>query len=52
VAFYFSRIGNDDGAKELIEGLDNDEELGRWIDCFPGMAFITGYFAFWSFTLT
>ncbi|KAF8541757.1 hypothetical protein BDD12DRAFT_695326, partial [Trichophaea hybrida] len=35
VAFYFSRIGNHEGAKKLIEELDNDEALGRWIDCFP-----------------
>ncbi|KAA8894981.1 hypothetical protein FN846DRAFT_998187 [Sphaerosporella brunnea] len=34
-AFYFSRIGNDDDAKALIEGLDNDPSLGKWIDCFP-----------------
>jgi len=37
VAFYFSRIGDDKGAKALIEGLDNDELLGPWIDCFPGV---------------
>jgi hypothetical protein len=37
VAFHFSRIGNDEGAKKLIEDLDNDETLGKWIDCFPGL---------------
>ncbi|KAI5841683.1 hypothetical protein BZA05DRAFT_412931 [Tricharina praecox] len=35
VAFYFARIGHDQGAKELIEELDNDTELGSWIDCLP-----------------
>jgi hypothetical protein len=37
VAFYFARIGGGKGAKKLIEDLDNDELLGSWIDCFPGV---------------
>ncbi|KAF8250412.1 hypothetical protein K440DRAFT_541418 [Wilcoxina mikolae CBS 423.85] len=36
VAFYFARVGDDEGAKDLIESLDNDKSIGNWIDCFPG----------------
>jgi len=35
VAFFFSRIGNDPGAKALIEGLDNHKSVREYIDCFP-----------------
>lgn len=40
MAFYFARVGDDEGARELIESLDNDESIGQWIDCFPGKLYI------------
>lgn len=36
VAFMFARLGNDEGAKTLIQELDDHETLGKWIDCLPG----------------
>lgn len=36
VAFQFSRVGDDDGALELLKRLDNDQEIGMYIDCLPG----------------
>ncbi|KAI5851644.1 hypothetical protein DFP73DRAFT_629072 [Morchella snyderi] len=35
VAFHFSRVGNDEGAKELLGKLDNHEQVGDHIDCLP-----------------
>ncbi|KAI5841682.1 hypothetical protein BZA05DRAFT_210917 [Tricharina praecox] len=35
VAFMFARIGDDPGAKELIESLDNHKDMDQWIDCLP-----------------
>jgi len=32
----FARLGNDEGAKTLIQELDDHETLGKWIDCLPG----------------
>lgn len=34
--FQFSRIGDDVGAKKLLEDLDNLTELTQYIDCQPG----------------
>ena len=35
VSFQFSRIGNDPGAEQLLNDLDDDEELGEFIDVLP-----------------
>ncbi|CUS12903.1 unnamed protein product [Tuber aestivum] len=35
VTFQFSRIGNDPGATQLLEELDNDVDLGKYIDILP-----------------
>ena len=35
VSFQFSRIGNDPGATKLLQDLDDDAELGEFIDVFP-----------------
>jgi len=35
VAFQFSRIGKDPGAIELLKRLDDDAELGEFIDVLP-----------------
>ncbi|KAI5841684.1 hypothetical protein BZA05DRAFT_412934 [Tricharina praecox] len=34
-AFMFARLGTDPGARKLLEDLDNDKNLSRWIDCLP-----------------
>lgn len=36
VAFQFSRIGDDKGAVELLQRLDDDKEVGMYVDCLPG----------------
>ena len=35
VSFQFSRIGNDPGAEQLLNDLDDDKELGEFIDVLP-----------------
>ncbi|CAZ79525.1 unnamed protein product [Tuber melanosporum] len=35
VSFQFSRIGNDYGAEELLTGLENDSDLGKFVDVLP-----------------
>jgi len=35
VTFQFSRIGNDPGAAQLLEDLDQDQEIGNCIDVLP-----------------
>ena len=35
VTFQFSRIGNDPGAAELLEDLDDDPDLREYIDVLP-----------------
>ena len=35
VCFQFSRIGSDPGAVKLLENLDGDESLGKYIDVLP-----------------
>jgi len=35
VTFQFSRIGNDLGAAKLLEDLDQDEDIGKYIDVLP-----------------
>jgi len=35
VSFQFSRIGNDPGAAELLQGLDRNESLRKLIDVLP-----------------
>lgn len=35
VAFHFSRVGDDEGAKKLLEELDHDG--GEHVDCLPGI---------------
>ncbi|KAL0639094.1 hypothetical protein Q9L58_001777 [Maublancomyces gigas] len=35
VAFQFSRVGDDDGAMELLKKLDDDKEVGIYVDCLP-----------------
>jgi hypothetical protein len=37
VAFYFARVGNNKKAADLIKRLDDDDEIGDWVDVFPGM---------------
>lgn len=36
VAFQFARVGNDQGAAALLETLDNDENIGNYVDCLEG----------------
>jgi hypothetical protein len=38
IAFQFSRIGNDEGAKLFLEGLDKHPEVGRYVAVETGMA--------------
>lgn len=33
VAYQFVNIGNDRVAHDLVQGLDDDEKLGGYIDC-------------------
>ena len=35
VSFQFSRIGNDPGAARLFEDLNQDSDLGKYIDMLP-----------------
>ena len=35
VSFQFSRIGNDPGAAQLLRDLDEDPDLGEYIDVLP-----------------
>lgn len=35
VTFQFSRIGNDSGAAKLLEDLDQDPDVGKYIDVLP-----------------
>lgn len=35
VSFQFSRIGNDSGAEQLLIDLDDDTDLGNYIDVLP-----------------
>jgi hypothetical protein len=35
VAFQFSHIGNDPGAAQLLNDLDDDKDIGDWIDTLP-----------------
>ncbi|KAI5778462.1 hypothetical protein EDC01DRAFT_345840 [Geopyxis carbonaria] len=35
VAFHFSRVGNDQGAADLLKKLDDDSEIGDNVDCLP-----------------
>jgi len=35
VSFQFSRIGNDPGAAELLQGLDRNESLRKYINVLP-----------------
>ena len=35
VTFQFSRIGNDPGAAQLLIDLDDDPDLGEYIDVLP-----------------
>lgn len=35
VAFQFSRVGDDKGALELLQKLDDDAEVGQYVDCLP-----------------
>lgn len=42
VSFHFSRIGNDDGAYQLLKGLDNDLNIGENIDVFDVISDVEG----------
>lgn len=33
VAYQFATIGNDTGARKLVQDLDDDTQLGDYIDC-------------------
>jgi hypothetical protein len=33
VAYQFATIGNDKGARALVKQLDDDQQLGDYIDC-------------------
>ena len=35
VTFQFSRIGNDEGAAQLLEDLDQDRKIRKYIDVLP-----------------
>jgi len=35
VAFQFSRVGDDKGALGLLQRLDDDKEVGMYVDCLP-----------------
>lgn len=35
VAFQFCRIGDDQGAMDMLEHLDDCEEVGDYVDCLP-----------------
>jgi hypothetical protein len=35
VAFHFSRVGMDEDAAKLLNDLDNDKTIGKYIDCLP-----------------
>ena len=35
VRFQFTRVGSDPGAAELLESLDQDREIGEYIDVLP-----------------
>lgn len=39
VAFHFSRVGDDEGAMEMLTHLDNCDEVGAYVDCLPGVYF-------------
>ncbi|KAF8540050.1 hypothetical protein BDD12DRAFT_804815 [Trichophaea hybrida] len=43
VASYFARVGDDEGAKDLMESLDNDKSIGNWIYCFPGVVIVVAF---------
>lgn len=36
VAFHFCRVGDDEGALEMLEHLDDCSEVGEYVDCLPG----------------
>jgi hypothetical protein len=33
VAYQFATVGNNPGARQLVQDLDDDSELGEYIDC-------------------
>jgi hypothetical protein len=33
LGFQFARVGNDEGAKKLLDMLDLDPEIGDYVDC-------------------
>ncbi|KAF8245514.1 hypothetical protein K440DRAFT_646215 [Wilcoxina mikolae CBS 423.85] len=35
LGFQFARVGNDEGAKRLLDMLDLDPEIGGYVDCLP-----------------
>ena len=45
VRFQLSRIGNDPGAVKLLEDLDQDPDLGEYIDVLPVEFYLESLFA-------
>ena len=41
VSFQFARVGNDEGAANLLRKIDNDETVGQYVDCLPGIYIYT-----------
>ena len=36
VSFQFAKVGNDQGATDLLCKIDNDERVGQYVDCLSG----------------
>jgi hypothetical protein len=37
IGFQFAKVGNDAGAERLLNSLDNDRVVGKYVDRFPSM---------------
>ena len=43
VAYQFAKIGNDEVAQDLVQKLDDEKLLGKYIDCMGAFSGLVGH---------